>query len=88
MAHCGGGPGPNTFDALGALDLWVAKGVAPNRILASHSSAGKVDRTRPLCPYPQAARWTGSGSSDDAAAFVCAAQTEQEERGLKPAPAR
>jgi feruloyl esterase len=88
MAHCGGGPGPNTFDALGALDLWVAKGVAPNRILASHSNAGKVDRTRPLCPYPQAARWTGSGSTDDATAFVCAAQTEQEERGLKPAPSR
>lgn len=73
MGHCSGGPGPSSFDALGALDKWVAQGTAPDRIVASHSSAGTVDRTRPLCPYPQVARWNGAGSIDAAASFACAA---------------
>jgi len=46
--------------------------VAPSKVLASHLTNGVVDRTRPLCPYPQEAQWTGTGSSDDAANFVCA----------------
>ena len=71
MAHCGGGEGPNNFDAVSALEQWVEKGTAPDRILASHSTNGRVDRTRPLCPYPQVARYTGTGSIDDAANFVC-----------------
>jgi feruloyl esterase len=71
MQHCNGGPGPNTFDALGALVQWVENGVAPNQIMASHSTAGVVDRTRPLCPYPQVANYTGTGSINDAANFVC-----------------
>jgi feruloyl esterase len=71
MGHCGGGPGPNTFDSLGVLDRWVTSGTAPDRIVASHSIDGKVDRTRPLCPYPQVARWDGSGNIDDAASFSC-----------------
>ncbi|HWB33171.1 MAG TPA: tannase/feruloyl esterase family alpha/beta hydrolase [Acidobacteriaceae bacterium] len=71
MNHCGGGDGPNTFDMLGALDAWRVDGNAPAEILASHSTAGKVDRTRPLCPYPQVARYKGSGSTDDAANFSC-----------------
>ena len=72
MNHCGGGDGPNTFDMLGALEQWVEKGKAPDQILASHSTNGKVDRTRPLCPYPQVARYKGSGSTDDAVNFACA----------------
>lgn len=72
MSHCAGGAGPDSFDALGALDQWVTQGIAPDRIIASHSTNGKVDRTRPLCPWPQVARWKGSGSTDDAAQFVCA----------------
>lgn len=71
MGHCGGGEGPNAFDKIGALDQWVTQGKTPERIIASHSTAGKVDRTRPLCPYPQVARYNGSGSIDDAASFVC-----------------
>jgi feruloyl esterase len=74
MGHCNGGPGPNTFDALGALDQWVTNDAAPERIVASHSSNGSVDRTRPLCPYPQVAKWSGSGSIDDAAQFTCVAE--------------
>lgn len=71
MAHCGGGEGPNEFDRVGVLDSWVTTGKAPDSMLASHSTAGKVDRTRPLCPFPQVAKYKGSGSIDDAANFSC-----------------
>ncbi len=71
MGHCGGGSGPNTFDALTALEQWVERGVAPARLIASHSTASRVDRTRPLCPYPQVARYLGAGSIDEAANFAC-----------------
>ena len=57
-----------------ALEGWVEQGTAPARVLASHSTAGKVDRTRPLCPYPQVARYSGTGSIDDATNFTCQAQ--------------
>ena len=72
MGHCAGGPGPNQFDTLTALEQWVEKGVAPDKLIASHVTNGKVDRTRPLCPYPMVARWKGTGSSDEAANFSCA----------------
>jgi feruloyl esterase len=71
MQHCRGGPGPDTFNALGALEQWVEKGTAPEQIVASHSTNGQVDRTRPLCPYPKEAKWIGSGSTDQAANFTC-----------------
>jgi feruloyl esterase len=71
MAHCAGGPGPNTFDAVGALDKWVETGKPPEKIVASHVTNGATDRTRPLCPYPQVARWKGAGSTDDATNFAC-----------------
>jgi tannase/feruloyl esterase len=71
MGHCGGGEGPNTFDMMPALEQWVENGQTPARVVASHSTSGKVDRTRPLCAYPQVARYTGSGSTDDAANFTC-----------------
>jgi feruloyl esterase len=71
MAHCRGGEGPNTFDALSALEQWVEKGAVPSQIIASHATNGVVDRTRPLCPYPQVATYKGTGSIDDAASFVC-----------------
>ena len=72
MAHCGGGEGPNVFDALTPLEQWREQGMAPTSILATHSTNGKVDRTRPLCPYPQVAKYKGSGSVDQAENFVCA----------------
>jgi feruloyl esterase len=73
MGHCGGGYGPDTFDAVAALEQWVEHGVAPEKIIASRSVDKTVQRTRPLCPYPQVARWTGKGSTDDATNFVCKA---------------
>ena len=71
MGHCGGGEGPNVFDKVGALEEWVERGKAPETLNASHRTDGKVDRTRPLCPYPQVARYKGTGDVDDAANFVC-----------------
>ena len=72
MAHCGGGDGTSTFDMVAALDRWVDGGKAPESIPASRTRNGSVDRTRPLCPYPQEAVYKGSGSTDDAASFTCA----------------
>jgi feruloyl esterase len=71
MGHCGGGDGPNSFNTLAALEQWVENGKPSEAMIASHSTAGKIDRTRPLCAYPKVARYTGSGSIDDAANFVC-----------------
>ena len=71
--HCGGGDGPDAFDSVGALEQWVRTGRAPARIDASHSSGVVVDRTRPLCPYPQVAQYVGRGSIDRAENFRCVA---------------
>jgi feruloyl esterase len=68
--HCRGGPGPDKFDALGALDDWMEKGTAPTRIVATKAD---TKLSRPLCPYPQLARYSGSGDTNDAANFTCAA---------------
>ena len=71
MSHCAGGVGPDQNDAVTAVIDWVEKGTAPKRIVASKIVNGKVTRSRPLCPYPQVARYMGSGSVDDAASFEC-----------------
>lgn len=72
MFHCSDGPGPNDFDYLTATERWVEKGIAPNSIVAQHlDEDGNVDRTRPLCAYPQVARYKGAGSIDQAANFRC-----------------
>ncbi|HYM22749.1 MAG TPA: tannase/feruloyl esterase family alpha/beta hydrolase [Vicinamibacterales bacterium] len=72
VLHCGGGPGPDTADWTSAIVDWVEKGRAPERIVAKKMSAdGKVARSRPLCPYPQHAVYSGSGSTDDEKNFTC-----------------
>lgn len=78
MQHCGGGPGPNSFAGpmLGALERWVEQGAAPHELIAvkykvDGDSSTHVERTRPLCPYPEVARYKGKGSIDDAANFRC-----------------
>lgn len=73
MNHCRGGEGPNEFDVVGAMEQWVEQKKAPDEMIASHRTKGQVDRTRPLCPYPQVAKYKGAGSIDEAANFVCAA---------------
>jgi feruloyl esterase len=71
MAHCGGGEGPNVFDKVNTLDRWVEEDKAPESIVASHLTDGKVDRTRPLCSYPLVAVYKGTGSIDEAGSFEC-----------------
>ena len=85
MAHCSGGTGVSEFgqvssgivaaapktDIFRALMAWSEKGETPASITAARVVNGAVTRTRPLCPYPQVARHTGSGSTDDAANFRC-----------------
>ena len=71
MQHCGGGPGPNQINWMGALERWREAGAAPEQITATHVSGTNVDMTRPLCPYPQVATYKGVGSVNDAASFSC-----------------
>ncbi|WP_373354547.1 tannase/feruloyl esterase family alpha/beta hydrolase [Pseudoroseicyclus sp. CXY001] len=73
MGHCGGGPGPTSFDMLPALDGWVSGGEAPQAIPAAHLTDGTPDRTRILCPWPEVATYSGEGDDTDAANFACAA---------------
>jgi feruloyl esterase len=78
MAHCGGGEGPNRFDMVSALEQWVEHGKAPERIEASRVRDGKIDRTRPLCPYPQVATYDGKGDPNSAESFACKAPNRVE----------
>ena len=71
MAHCRGGDGTDRFDVISVLEQWVEKGKVPESIIASRYVGDKVERTRPLCPYPQVAVYKGTGSTDDAANFAC-----------------
>jgi pimeloyl-ACP methyl ester carboxylesterase len=72
MNHCAGGPATDQFDAFGALVNWVEHGSAPDRIVATaRMTTPWPGRTRPLCAYPMQARYTGSGSVEDAGNFVC-----------------
>jgi feruloyl esterase len=84
MNHCSGGPATDQFDMVTALVDWVERGVAPDTVIASARGAGNAggvnadvpagwaaDRSRPLCPYPQVARYNGSGSLELASSFSC-----------------
>lgn len=82
MSHCLGGPGASIFDALTTLDAWRQGGAAPETMVATKYDndlfaylglPAKPVRTRPLCAYPKVAKWTGSGSTDEAASFTCVA---------------
>jgi feruloyl esterase len=73
MGHCRGGDGTDTFGGIAALSNWVENGKAPERIEASHSTKGVIDKTRPLCAYPQTAVYNGSGDTNDAVNFTCKA---------------
>jgi feruloyl esterase len=69
MSHCGGGPSLDQFDLLTALSNWVEKGIEPKSVITT----GKAfpGRSRPLCPYPKHAQYTGQGNTEDAANFEC-----------------
>jgi hypothetical protein len=91
MQHCGGGPGPDSFGMGGgakdaqhnvglALEQWVEKGIAPGSIVATKYEDGDPAKgakmTRPLCPYPQTAKYKGKGDTNDASNFVCIAESK------------
>jgi feruloyl esterase len=85
--HCGGGAGPNSsfaytlgnavgpldadHDILAALDRWAIDGVAPERLFASHFTGGTADKTRPVCVYPQIARYSGHGDPNAPESWSC-----------------
>jgi len=72
MGHCGGGEGPDQVNWLGALERWVEAKSAPERITAHRVRNNRVEMTRPLCPHPAVAKWSGTGSVADEANFECA----------------
>jgi len=70
MGHCQGGSASlDRFDMLSAIVDWVEKDVAPDRVIATGPAF--PGRSRPLCPYPQHAEYTGHGDTNDAANFAC-----------------
>ena len=91
MSHCYNGPGANSFGAVGqhippvrdalhdiqtALENWVEKGVAPDRLIATKfvddsASSSQVKFTRTLCPYPSVAKYNPSADPNDAKSFTC-----------------
>ena len=70
MGHCRGGPGPNEFDTITALEKWREGGEAPSSMMGTNPASGL---SRPLCPYPEYAKYDGSGDPKDAANWSCAA---------------
>lgn len=70
VLHCGGGPGPDRFDALAALEAWVERGVAPASMIATKQNS---PLSRPICAYPALPRYKGTGDPNVAANFECAA---------------
>jgi hypothetical protein len=92
MQHCGGGPGPDSFGQGGggakdaqhnvalALEQWVEKGIAPNAMVATKYEGDDPTKgakmTRPLCPYPEIAKYKGSGDTNDAGNFACLAESQ------------
>jgi feruloyl esterase len=91
MYHCNLGPGPNFFDALGALEHWVEEGRAPNEITATkyadddcmHASV----RTMPLCPFPAQAHYSGKGDMQSASSWACSLNDDLLEIGADGARA-
>jgi hypothetical protein len=82
MDHCAGGEGASQFDTLGTLDAWATSGQAPDRIVATRPTVAggppgapagppREPLSRPLCPYPQYARYNGAGDPDEAGSFTC-----------------
>jgi feruloyl esterase len=77
MGHSRGGVGVNDFDSLTVIEHWVEQGKAPDRILGRRLMDGKAVYTRPLCPWPQVARYDGTGDPKDAGSFSCFSRASQ-----------
>jgi feruloyl esterase len=77
LGHCQGGPGPAPVELQHALEDWVERGQAPDRMLARRESGGVNNEafSRPLCPYPQIARYDDKGPPNTAESFICVTRT-------------
>jgi feruloyl esterase len=73
MAHCGH-DSTMLFNPLSALERWRESNIAPSQMISTHVTNGVVDSVHLVCPYPQVAVYKGSGSTNDAANFICKAQ--------------
>jgi tannase/feruloyl esterase len=85
MQHCIGGPGFSAFgqferssmrddpqrNVYAAMEQWVEKGIAPDKLIATKVVEGEFKGSRPLCPYPQVGKYKGSGEVDEAANWSC-----------------
>jgi feruloyl esterase len=71
--HCQGGVGADTWDKASVLDRWRESGRPPSQVTASHATDGTIDRTHPLCAFPQVAKYRGTGRLSDASSFECKA---------------
>jgi feruloyl esterase len=74
VSHCNGGPGTDTFDRMAAIEQWVEQGRKPTRLIASRLTNGTLERTRPICVFPQVAIYNGRGDANDASSFTCRGQ--------------
>ena len=70
VKHCGGGNGPDQVDWLALIISWVENGIAPERVVAKKTKDGKVIMTRPVFPYPQKAKYSGSGDPFEESNFT------------------
>ena len=77
MHHCSGGPAPDRFDTLSAIEAWVEHGKAPDAIQASTRPESPVQHRLPLCPYPKQARYRGTGEITDPSNWSCATGTAE-----------
>jgi feruloyl esterase len=80
MFHCTGGPGPNVFDALSALEGWVENGIAPDAIPATggvQKDEGGNPRSMPLCQFPEMASYNGTGDVNNAANWNCSSTDQR-----------
>lgn len=85
VEHCAGGPGPDFFGQLGlptekghglfdVLESWVEDSTPPTGVVATKFGQDqKPAMTRPLCPYPEVAKYDGSGETSLAGSFRCVA---------------
>jgi hypothetical protein len=74
MFHCGGGVGCSNVDWFTPLVNWVENGVEPEEIIGARAAYPDLNLdaiTRPLCPYPDVARYSGTGNMEDAMNFTC-----------------
>lgn len=70
MGHCGGGVAAlDQFDMIDPIVDWVEKNNAPEKIIVTGHAF--PNRSRPLCPYPSYANYTGTGVSENAESFAC-----------------